>query len=96
MAEENFEINPNAEVESQVDALFAPLYSLIPTQHHAAIEATEHYMISAVKSALRLPATGPTRPNPANWPWSSGQRLMRYLSPEEQREIREVHRPTQA
>jgi hypothetical protein len=87
-----FEIDSTVEVERQVDAMFAPLYSLIPENHHKEIVRVERDMINAIKSALRQPATEPVTPNPSNWPWSSGERLMPFLSPEEQREIREIRK----
>ena len=37
----------------QVDAMFAPLYALIPTRHHRAIVRVERDMINALKAALQ-------------------------------------------
>ncbi len=87
-----FEVDPTIEVEHQVDAMFAPLYSLIAESHHKAIVQVERDMINAIKSVLRQPATEPVRPNPATWPWSSGERLLPFLSPSEQQEIREIRK----
>jgi hypothetical protein len=93
MSEERLlEIDPRAEVERQIDAMFAPAYSLIAQQHHKLIQNLEHNMISAVKSALRLPATEPIAPDPARWPRSSGERLAIFLSPSQQVELRDIRK----
>jgi hypothetical protein len=84
-----FEIDPQFEVENQVDAMFVPLFSLIPATHHTAIVNVERDMINAIKSALRLPATEPLSPNPATWPFSAGDRLRPFLS-SEQKEMSEA------
>lgn len=89
MTEEKlFELNPRAEVEGQVDAMFAPLFSTIPSAHHKMITRLERDMINALKMALRLPATEPRSPDPNYWPFSSGERLAIFLSPAQQRELR--------
>jgi hypothetical protein len=89
MAEEElFELNPRVEVEGQVDAIFSPLYSLIPSAHHKLIERLERDMINALKMALRLPATEPRSPDPNHWPFASGERLAIFLSPTQQAELR--------
>jgi len=85
-----FEIDPRAEVEGQIDAMFAPAFSLIPEQHHKLLTRLEQDMISVVKSALRLPATEPVRPDPARWPFGSGERLAKFLSPAQRAELRDI------
>lgn len=85
-----FQIDPRAEVEAQVDAMFAPAFSLIPEQHHKLLTRLEQDMISAIKSALRLPATEPMRPDPSRWPFGSGERLAIFLSPAQRTELRDI------
>jgi hypothetical protein len=85
---ELFELDPRAEVEGQVDAMFAQLYSLIPSAHHKLIERLERDMINALKMALRLPATEPRSPDPNCWPAGSAERLAIFLSPTQQSELR--------
>jgi hypothetical protein len=82
-----FEINPRGEVEVQVDAFFAPAFRLIREQHHPLLLNLERHMISALKAALRLPATEPVPPNPINWPYDSFDRLAYSLPPDVSREI---------
>ena len=89
-AESLFELDPQAEVEAQIDAMFAPAFSLIPERHHKLLTRLEQNMISAVKSALRQPATEPLRPDPRNWPFSSGERLAIFLSPAQRAELRDI------
>lgn len=84
-----FKINPTWEVESQVDAIFAPLYSLIPEQHHRAIIRVEQDTINAIKGALRQPSAEPVPPDPSTWPFSSGERLDRFLTAAQRKEVRE-------
>lgn len=81
--------NVAAEVEIQVDAYFSPLFALIPARHHEALEILEHDVISAIKTAMRAPATEPRPVDPLGWSFGSGARLARYLTPEQQRELRE-------
>ena len=81
------EIDPNAEVESQVDAFFDPAYQLLPTEYHALLQNIERHMISAVKSALRLPATEPVPPDPARWPAGCEEHLSRFLTPAQRKEF---------
>lgn len=85
-----YTVNPNMEVEMQVEAFFAPLYQLIPRQHHEAIAHVERHMISMVKSALRLPTTEPVPPDLRRWPWGCGERLEIFLSTEQRRELRQA------
>lgn len=85
-----FEIDPRVEVESQVDAMFAPAFSLIPEPRHRLLIRLEQDMISASKSALRLPLTEPVRPDPAHWPFGSGDRLAIFLSPAQGAELRGI------
>jgi len=92
MSERLLEIDANAEVESQIDAFFAPAFSLIPEQHHKLLENLERNMISAVKSALRHRATEPVPPDPARWPWGTGSRLDVFLTPSQCAELREVRK----
>jgi hypothetical protein len=82
-----FEINPRAEVEGQIDAMFAPIYSTIPSAHHKMIERLERDMINALKSALRLPGTEPRAPDPTYWTTGSPERLSIFLSPTQRREM---------
>jgi hypothetical protein len=89
-SESFFEIDPRTEVESQVDAMFASAFSLIPEQHHKLLTRLEQDMISAEKSALRLPAMEPVRPDPKRWPWGSGERLSVFLTPSQRAELRDI------
>ncbi len=86
------EIEPQAEVEVQIDAFFDPAFSLVPQQYHQLLQNIERNMISAVKSALRLPATEPVPPDPANWPWRSGERLECFLTPSQRAELRDIRK----
>jgi hypothetical protein len=92
MSERLLVIDPNAEVERQIDAFFAPAFSRIPEEHHKLLEDLERNMISAVKSALRHHATEPVPPDPARWPWSTGSRLDEFLTPAQRAELREVRK----
>jgi hypothetical protein len=89
-AEPLFELDPRAEVEAQIDAMFAPAFLLIPERHHKLLTCLEQHMINAVRSALRLPATEPERPDPAHWPFGSGERLAIFLSPAQRAELRDI------
>ena len=90
VAEPLFELDPQVEVEAQIDAMFAPAFTLIPERHHKLLIRLEQDMISAVKSALRQPATEPVRPDPRHWPFSSGERLAIFLSPAQRAELRDI------
>jgi hypothetical protein len=85
-----FEIDPHKEVERQIDAMFAPAFSLIPERHHNLLIRLEQDMISAVKSALRLPAIQPARPDPSHWPFGSGTRLSVFLTPAQRTALRDI------
>jgi hypothetical protein len=91
MREPLFKIDPLGAVEVQVDAMFAPAYSLIPEQHHKLIEHLEREMIHALKSAMRLPSTEPISPDPDRqngWVEGSVERLSCFLTPKQRSEWR--------
>jgi hypothetical protein len=90
-----FELNPEFDVENQVDAMFAPLYSLIPTKHHAAIVNVERDMINALKSAMRSPATEPLLPDPSSCPYDAWDRLRPFFSATQQRAVIEARKRSQ-
>jgi len=85
-----FEIDTRFEVENRVDAMFAPLYSLVAESHHEAIKRVEQDMINALKAAMRLPATEPVPPDPMTWPFGSGKRLSIFLSRERRAKLRDT------
>jgi hypothetical protein len=87
--EQLFTIDINRDVEWQVDAMFAPAFSLIAERHHSLLERLERDMINALKGAMRLPATAPLPiSGPHNWPAGSGERLLRFRRDEEMRAAR--------
>jgi hypothetical protein len=81
-----FTIARNRDVEWQIDAMFAPSFSLIPERHHPLLERLERDIVNALKDAMRSPATEPLPiSDPAYWPSGSGERLLKFRRDEEMR-----------
>jgi hypothetical protein len=87
-----FEVDPRREIERQVDAMFAPAFSLIPERHHKLLIGLEQDMINAIKAALRLPATEPAAPDPSGWVYGSSDRIGVFLPSTQRREIAEARK----